>query len=437
MTNFTLYTTGLLFAGALLTASVDAADWPQWRGPERDGVWRVEGIVEELPQQLTFAWRTNIGEGYAGPAVAGGRVFVPDRVVKPDAPGGHERVLCLDEATGKVLWKHEYPCRYEISYPHGPRATPTIDGDRVYSVGAMGDFFCLSVSSGKVLWAKDFVDDYGMQPNTWGMASAPLVDGERLILVAGGRDGSTLVCLNKLDGEHVWKALDVKDPGYSSPLIIEAGGRRQLVLWTPDGIHSFDPRTGDRHWTQPFPVEAALSVATPVFEPENRRLFVSSFYNGTLMLGLDANQPKCSVLWRGKSSSEKETDGLHALMCTPFVEEGYIYGICSYGQLRCIEAGTGRRVWETLEATGHGRWWNAFLVRHGSRTIVCNEQGELIFARLSPDGYEETSRAQLIEPTRKVQRRMTIWSHPAFAGTRVYARNDKEIVCAELAKPAK
>ena len=423
----------LTAAAALVTLPLSAADWPQWRGPDRDGIWRADGIVDELPERLRFVWRAPLGEGYAGPAVAAGRVYVPDRVVKPDSPGGHERVLCLDEKNGKVLWKHEYPCRYEISYPHGPRATPTVDGDRVYTVGAMGNFFCLAVEDGSVLWSRDFRRDYGMEPNTWGMSSAPLIDGEHLILVTGGRDNSTIVCLKKRDGAVVWKALDVDDPGYSSPFILRAGGTRQLVVWTPDGVHGFDPATGARHWSHPFPVEAALAVADPVFEPSTRRLFVSSFYNGTLMLELDATRPQSKVLWRGKSSSEKETDGLHVLMCTPFVEGGYIYGVCSYGQLRCIEAGTGKRVWETLAATGHGRWWNAFLVRHGEKTIICNEQGDLIFARLSPAGYKETSRAKLIEPTRKVQRRMTIWSHPAFAGTRVYARNDKEIVCADLA----
>ena len=426
----------LAYLCVLAAASLQAADWPQWRGPLRDGVWRTEGIVKELPKELRFVWRAPIGEGYAGPAVAAGRVYVPDRIAKKDSPGGHERILCLDQKNGRVIWKHEYPCRYEISYPHGPRTTPTVDGGRVYTVGAMGNLFCLSVTNGDVLWSKNFATDYGMKPNTWGMSSAPLVDGEHLIVVAGGREGSTVVCLNKHDGAAVWKALNVDDPGYSSPLIIETGGTRQLVLWTPDGIHAFDPGSGKHHWSHSFPVEAALSVITPVFDPTSRQLFVSAFYNGTLMLELDAKQPQSKVLWRGKSSSEKETDGLHALMCTPYVDGGYIYGVCSYGQLRCIEAATGKRVWETVDATGHGRWWNAFLVRLGERTIVCNEQGELIFARLSPKGYEETSRTQLIEPTRKVQRRMTVWSHPAFAGTQVFARNDNEIVCVDLAEQA-
>ena len=165
---------------------------------------------------------------------------------------------------------------------------------------------------------------------------------------------------------------------------------------------------------------------------------MSSFYNGSMMMTLDAAKPTARLLWKGKSDSElpKRTDGLHSIMCTPVFQGGHIFGVCSYGEFRCLEAATGQRVWKTMEATGQGRWWNAFITRHEDRYFIFNEQGELIIARLSSKGYEELSRAQLIEGTRRVQRRKVVWSHPAFAQKCVFVRNDEEIVCVSLAGSA-
>lgn len=421
-----------------------ADDWPQWRGAQRDGVWRETGIVQSLPKVLRFKWKTPIGAGYTGPAVANGRVYVTDRLLDKDsqnpenpfsreAVGGTERILCLDAETGKILWVHEYPCRYTISYPAGPRATPTIHEGKVYSVGAMGNFFCLDAESGKVLWSKDYVKDFGFEVNTWGASAPALIDGDNVILLVGGADDSNVVALHKDTGAEVWRSLYAADPGYCPPMIFESGGVRQLIIWDPVALSSLDPATGKVHWRQPFEVKAGLSIPTPV--KEGNLLFVTSFYNGPLMMDLDPNKPAASLLWKGNSSSEIKTDGLHAIMCTPLMENGHIYGVCSYGQLRCLDAKTGARLWETYDATGDGRWWNAFLVKHEDKTVICNEQGDIIFAKLSPEGYTEESRAFLIEPTNRAQRRKIVWSHPAFANKCVYARNDKEIVCADLAAP--
>jgi hypothetical protein len=151
-----------------------------------------------------------------------------------------------------------------------------------------------------------------------------------------------------------------------------------------------------------------------------------------LEVAYDGNSAK--ILWKGSSDSETKTDGLHSIMPTPYLTETHIYGICSYGQLRCLDARTGQRLWETREPTGNDRWWNAFLIPHEDRFFIHNEQGDLIIAELSPAGYRELSRAKLVEPTRKVNRRMTIWSHPAFALKSVFARNDKEIVRVDLSE---
>ncbi len=159
------------------------------------------------------------------------------------------------------------------------------------------------------------------------------------------------------------------------------------------------------------------------------------------MLRLDESEPAASVLWKGNSNSERNTDKLHAIMCTPFLEDSYIYGVCSYGQLRCLDADTGQRIWESLEATGStgnvrsrtDRWANAFLIKHADRFFLAHEKGDLIIARLTPHGYEELSRAHLLKPTDPMPGREVVWSHPAFANKRVYMRNDEEIICADLA----
>ena len=411
------------------TSPAFADDWPQWGGPERDLVWRETGIVERLPDAkiLPRVWTTPIGEGYGGPSVAEGRVYVMDRLRDEQLA----RVLCLNADSGNVIWHHDYEARYSISYPAGPRCTPVVDGDHVYTVGAMGHMFCLNVNDGNVIWKRNFVDDFGTQLPTWGMVASPLVDGEQLITLVGGRDNSLVVSFDKATGKELWRALNDPGVGYAPPVIFEFGGRRQLIMWHPEAVSSLDPKTGQTIWQIPYSVRAGLSIATP--RKAGNRLFVASFYNGPRMIEVADDGGSASIAWAGASDSEIRTEGVHPIMCTPWFDGKNIYSVCSYGQLRCLDASNGNRLWETLDATGQGRWWNAFLIPQGDRFFIHNEQGDLIIARLSPTGYQELSRSKLIEPTRPVQRRMTIWSHPAFAMKSVFARNDQEIVRVNLA----
>ena len=178
-----------------------------------------------------------------------------------------------------------------------------------------------------------------------------------------------------------------------------------------------------------------MTIATP--RKLGDLLFFTAFYSGSLMLRLDPAKPAAATVWRTLKVNEKDTTHLNAVMCTPFLEDGYIYGVCSYGQLRCLKTDTGERVWETFQATTAGepvRWANAFIVKNGDRFFLFNEKGDLIIAKLSPRGYEEISRAHLLEPTGNAAGRPVFWSHPAFANRHVYARNDKEIICADLAQ---
>ena len=185
-----------------------------------------QAFLREFPADgPKVLWRTPIAGGYAGPSVVGSRVFVTDYVTtgdqtpSPDKRNeleGTERVLCLDADNGKLLWKHEYDCSYNISYPAGPRCTPTVDGDRVYTLGAEGDLRCLEVADGKLVWSKSFPRDFGAKTPIWGFAGHPLVDGDRLICIVGGPD-ALAVAFDKQTGEVIWKALDAEETGYSSP----------------------------------------------------------------------------------------------------------------------------------------------------------------------------------------------------------------------------
>ena len=436
-----------LVLAVLCAPASRADDWPQWLGPRRDGVWRETGIVEKFPTNgPPVRWRAAIGAGYAGPAVAGGRVFVADRQPAQDAAApknafdrgripGTERVLCLSEADGKVLWQHEYDCPYTVSYPAGPRVTPVVSGGKVYTLGAEGHLICFDATNGTVRWSRDFKREFGIPTPMWGFAGHPLVDGDKLICLAGG-DGSVAVAFDQDTGQEQWRALSAKEPGYCPPVIFEAGGKRQLIIWHPESVNALDPETGRVYWTEPFKARSGLSVSTPRLSGDG--LFLTSFYNGSLLLRFDKDKPGATKVWQSKKESERDTTELHSIMSTPFVESGHIYGVCSYGQLRCLKADTGERLWETLAATTpngkEARWANAFLVKQGGRFFICNEKGELIIAKLTPQGYEEISRAKLLEPTNLAAGRAVVWSHPAFANRCVYARNDREIICVSLAQ---
>jgi len=412
-------------------------DWPEWRGKGRIGIWNESGILDEFSEKgLTVLWRTPIHAGFAGPAVAAGRVFVTDFEATAGLKGT-ERALCLDEKSGKILWTRAWEVNYgKISYPVGPRATPTVDVDRVYIVGATGTLICLSTRTGDVIWQKDYAKDYGMQMPTWGITSAPLVDRDRLIAIVGGQPDAKVMAFDKMTGKEIWRALPSdSEQGYCQPVIFEVGGIRQLIIWHPSAVVSLDPLTGKVYWQQPFRINMGMTLATPVLS--GTHLLVSSFYNGSMLLDITGEAAR--VLWKGKSDSEINTDGLHAVINTPVIDGDYIYGICSYGQFRCLDLKTGERVWETMEVTKEkARWASGLIVRQGDRYFINNDRGELIIAKLSPKGYQEISRTQLIKPTTNSGNRRELgavnWSHPAYADRCVFARNDEEIVSVSLAK---
>ena len=428
-----------------VTVSGSAEDWAQWRGPDRLAVWHETDIVEDLPNQLKVSWRTPIRSGYSGPAVADGRIFITDWLADPDSRtiDGTERALALDEWTGAVLWTHEWHTSYRMmmaSYAIGPRATPTVDGDRVYVVGAPSRLSCLNVESGQVIWEKDYVADYDTSVPTWGTVSAPLVDGERLISVVGGEPDALVVAFDKRTGAEIWRAVDVVgEMGYGQPVIYEAGGTRQLIVWHAAALLSLNPETGAVHWEEEWEAGMGMSVATPVKSDDY--LLVTQFYYGSMMMRLSQDRPTATLLWKGSGRSEMpdQTVGLHSLITTPLIIGNHVYGIGSYGELRGLDARTGERVWMSPDITAQGRWGAAFMVRHEDRYFVNNEQGFLILARFTPEGYVELDRTRLIEPTSSATGgrgnradRPVNWTHPAYANGHIVHRNDHEIIRASL-----
>lgn len=422
----------LLLIAGLPLPTLRADDWPQWRGVNRDGVWHETGIVERFDTpQLKWRWRAEIGSGYSGPTVADGRVYVTDRLVEPKQV---ERVHCFDEKTGKSLWSYTYDCPYsDVGYQAGPRASVSIDEGRAYALGTMGHLHCFDAKTGELLWKHDCLTEYQIRMPIWGIAASPLVEGDLVIVQIGGT-GACVVAFDKRTGREVWRALDDR-ASYSAPIMMEQAGRRVLVCWTGDNVVGMDPATGSVFWKHPFrPNRMVISISTPVVDDE--RLFVTSFYDGSLMLRVPRDTLTAELAWRRQGKDERNTDALHSIIATPYLADGFVYGVDSYGELRCLNGQTGDRIWESQEPTPKARWSNIHMVRNGDRMFMFNERGELIIARLSPEGYEEIDRTKLIEPTTEQlrQRGGVCWAHPAYANRHVFIRNDKEIVCASLAK---
>jgi outer membrane protein assembly factor BamB len=427
-----------------------ADDWPQWMGPTRDGTWKETGVLPKFPPGgPKKLWTVPVGGGYAGPAVAGGKVYVTDfQSSDPNRndPGtmakraGKERVLCLDAATGKEVWKHEYDVLYNVSYGAGPRCTPTVAGGKVFTLGTMGDLRALDAEKGTLLWSKDFKTDHKAKTPVWGFAGHPLVYKDTVVCLVGGE--SLLVAFDTATGKEVWKSLTTPgegNAGYSPPTLIAAGGTKQLVIWHPEKLVSVNPDDGKRLWDVPLKPAYGMSIMAPVQHKD--RLFAGGIGFAGVTLKLDASKPAVTEVWRGK---ENRPNGLYPVNSPPLVEDGVLYGTDQPGPLRAVELDTGKRLWATTlpvigkeedpeDRRAHGSG-TAFLVKNADRYFIFGESGHLVIAKLSPKGYDEVGRAKLLEPTNEAFGRPVVWSHPAFANRCVFARNDKEIVCYSLAE---
>jgi outer membrane protein assembly factor BamB len=416
-------------------------DWPQWMGPKRDNVWREQGLLDKFPADgPRVVWRAPVAGGYAGPAVADGKVvvteYVTDENVKIDNFDrkeftGVERVLCLDEATGKERWRHEYPVKYTMSYPAGPRCTPVIEGDRVYTLGGEGNLICFDAETGNVIWQKNLPKDYNAKTALWGYASHPLIDGQKLICLAGG-EGTQTVALDKNTGNEIWRTLSAPEQGYSPPTIVSIAGQRQLLLARPDALGAVDPETGKELWSVPYEATSGSIIMSPVhFE---NYVYLGGYNNKSLLVKVADDGSSAEVVWR-----DKPQHGVSPVNVQPFVNGDTMYGVDQSGRMYAVELPSGRRIWETTKPISERPVYSgtAFIVRQGDtgdRYWLFTENGDLIIANLTPGDYEEIDRAHLIDPTNAAFGRDVVWCMPAFANKRMYVRNDKECICVDLAK---
>lgn len=437
----------VILALGLSSAALAAPhEWPHWNGPTRNAEWHEEGILDSFPESgPKVLWRAPINQGYSGPAVADGRLFVMDRIEDRDAPtklrgaiGGIERCLCFHTITGELLWKHEHPCEYRISYPEGPRTTPSVSGDHVYFLGAMGWLACHEVATGKVVWEKELTQDYQTEPPVWGFAVHPHVDGDRLYCVVGGK-GSAMVCFDRHSGEEIWKSHTAEEVGYAPPVMFEQDGVRQIIHWHDTGLVAANPETGEILWKHEFPGPAPMRpvvcISTPILAGD--KLLVSDFYNGSVLLKLSSHPPAAKELWRSGPNDPQHDNDLNSLMSTLVVEQEHIYGIAGNGEMRCLKLEDQSLIWRNLQASSATRpthFATSFLVKNGDRYFLFNDQGYLKIVHLDPSGYRESSSAQVIEPTGFARGRDVVWAHPAFADGKMFARNGKEIVCFDMRK---
>jgi outer membrane protein assembly factor BamB len=423
MNRLTLWAT-IIALSLWLPVAIRAEDWPQWRGPGRDAVCGEAGLLETFPAEgLKVRWRVPVGWGFSSPVVAQGRVYLADsELAKPKAK---ERVQCWDEATGKPFWTHSYDVTYEDwafdpAQEIGPVATPIVEKGKIYTVGRVGHLFCLDARTGDVLWQKDLVKEYQIEfaPG----APSPLIDGDLLILFIGGKPDASVVALHKETGKEVWRALDEKLT-FSSPIVIESGGKRQLIIWTDASVTSLDPATGQTWWSQRLLTSTEYTVSTPVFH-KNRLLI------GGLMLQLEADKPAASVLWPASKATARR---IYSHTSTALFRGDHLYSAKSTGELICVEASTGKQVWESTAVTDLKNGASIHLTPNGDSVLLFTNQGELIRARLTPEGYKELSRAQVLEPTFPFGGRNVAWCAPAYANRHIFARNGKELICASLA----
>lgn len=421
----------LLAHGFLIAVAAQAADWPQWRGPNRDGVWNESGILETFPSNgLKVEWRTPVGFGFSSPIVAQGRVYVADSLVK--APYIEARMRCFDEKTGAPLWAFSQNQTFpEWAFKPGqepaPNGTPVVRDGRIYAPGPNNhSIFCLDAKTGRLVWQRDLAKDYQIE-ETAALSNSPLVDGNRLILLVGGKPGAGVVALDTRSGKEKWRSLD-EGVAHSSPLIIPSSRGTQLIVWTLKSVSSLNPATGKPFWREDFSTDSMVSVATPVVDSD--RLLI-----GGLMLKLEQKPPSASVLW---PESPVVTKRVLSSTSTALLQGTFIFAAGRAGKLVCLDATTGNQVWETDKVTDgkSGSSTSIHLTVNGDSVLLFTNEGVLIRARLGGGGYQEISRVQLIEPSYPFGGRKVAWAAPAFANRHVFVRNQKELICASMAKEA-
>lgn len=431
----------------LFTTNAHSADWPKWLGPNGDSVWREKGVITKIPTSgLRTKWESEVGLGYAGPAVSNGKVYLMDYVLEsgdiannagaPDQLTGAERVLCFDAETGELLWKHTYDRSYSVSYGSGPRTTPTVVDGKVYTLGAEGDLFCFEADTGRVVWSKQFSEAYGAKTPMWGHSAHPFVHQDTIYCIVGG-EGSIVVALDKETGEEKWQALTAGSQGYSPVSMITHDGIEQLIIWHPESVNGLNPQTGDVYWSEALRPNFGGSIQVP--RKQGSLLFVggpgvASMFKLVTRDGVPGVEP----VWKGNPRN-----AVYPVNSPIVFTEEAIYSVDSgTGSMISVNPKDGSRFWETAEPvleepSRRGRHGTAFTIRYQNSDTyyIINEVGDLILAELTPSGYKELGRTHVIDPSNSTNTggtRSVVWSHPAFAAKTLLLRNDEKLVAIDL-----
>lgn len=416
--------TGLLAIYLLLFGGISiaiASDWPQWRGPEKDGISREIGLLKKWPDGgPQVLWRVPLGEGFSGISVVGGRVYTMF------SEGDDEFVVCLNASNGEEMWRFRSDSNYiESMGGNGPRATPTIDGELLFTVTAQGKLYALNTENGEKVWSHDLKGEFGSKIPRWGTCTSPLVEDDLLLVEVGGTDGKSIVAFDKKNGDIVWNShADIL--GYSSPIAATIGGIRQFIVFTGTQLVSVSPENGQLYWKYPWQTQYDVNAATPVFIPPDK-IFISSGY------GKGAAVVQVRVKASPESSAEEneaEKNGAEISVVEIWKNEkmknhfatSVLYGNYLYGFdnaiLKCIDANTGSEKWKTR---GYGK---GTLMLADGHLIILSDRGKLGLAEATPSAYNEVASAEVLSGL--------CWTVPTLANGRLYARNEKEMVCLDM-----
>ena len=409
----------LLLYGGVSVAG--ASDWPQWRGPDKDGISRETGFLKEWPDGgPQVLWRVSLGEGFSGISVVGGRAYTMF------SKGDDEFIVCLNASNGEEIWRFRSDINYiESMGGNGPRATPTIDGELLFTVTAQGKLYALNTKNGEKVWSHDLQGEFGSKIPRWGTCTSPLVEGKMLLVEVGGSDGKSIVAFDKKNGDIVWNShTDLL--GYSSPIAATISGIRQFIVFTGTQLVSVSPENGQLYWKYPWQTQYDVNAATPVFIPPDK-IFISSGYGK----GAAVVQVKVAV---SPKSSAQENEGekirveikveeiwknedMKNHFATSVLHGDYLYGFDN-AILKCIDANTGREKWKTR---GYGK---GTLMLADDHLIILSDRGKLGLAEATPSAYNEVASAEILSGL--------CWTVPTLANGKLYARNEKEMVCLDM-----
>lgn len=391
----------MLLCLSVEAVSQKAGDWPQWRGPNRDGISQETGLLKQWPAEgPPLAWKTTgAGRGYSSLAVTGGRIFTMG------LRGDREFVVAFDVATGKEAWATAHGGAYRDSRGDGPRGTPTVEGDRLYALGGNGDLSCLETRTGRIVWAMNILKKFGGENIGWGISESPLVVGEKLLVNAGG-PGASIVALNKKDGTVVWKTQSDK-AGYSSAMTVQVGGKTQVVFFTQERAVGLDPNDGKVLWEYSRPSNNVANVATPVVR--GNRIWISSDYGtggGLVEIKADAKGVTASEVYFTKEMRNHHSSSV--------LVGDYLYGFSS-SILTAIRFDTGEVAWRD-RSVGKGS-----LVFADGHLYCLSENGVVGLVEATPAGYREKGRFRITQDS------LPTWTHPVISGGRLYLRDQDTI----------